>query len=33
MNTKNNQRCRETEISMDAAMLELMKHTEYRVTV
>ena len=29
MNTKNNQRYRETEIRMDAAMLELMKHTEF----
>lgn len=34
MNTKNNQRYRETEIRMDAAMLELMKHTEFeKITV
>lgn len=34
MNTKNNQRYRKTEIRMDAAMLDLMKHTEFeKITV
>ena len=29
MNTKNNQRFRDTEIRMEAAMLDIMKHTEF----
>lgn len=34
MNTKNNHRFQETEIRMETAMLELMKHTEFeKITV
>lgn len=34
MNTKNNQRFRETEIHMEAAMLKLLKNTEFeKITV
>lgn len=34
MNTKNNQRFRETEVRMEAAVLELMKHTDFeKITV
>ena len=34
MNTKNNQRYQETETRMEAAVLELMKHTEFeKITV
>ena len=34
MNTKNNQRFRDTEIRMEASMLDIMKHTEFeKITV
>lgn len=34
MNTKNNQRFRDTEIRMEAAMLDIMKHTDFdKITV
>ena len=34
MNTKNNQRFRDTEIRMEASMLDIMKHTKFeKITV